>query len=654
MAQELRDDETVDSLFKMSLEDLMNIKIKVASQKAMTLRESPGIVTVITEEEIINSGAVDLVDVLRLVPGIEMAVDVWGVTGITIRGNLGYIGRVLLMIDGLEVNELLYSCSLLGNHYPVTNIKRIEIIRGPGSSIYGGFAELGVINVITKLGEDLNGISVSIDYGQMAGSASHRNVTLSAGKKINGFEFAVHGFFGLGNRSDREYTDVYGNKYDMENQANLDTVSLNTAASYKGFSARFIYDDYKTTTRDWYDEIVAKDYEVTYETLLGELKYDWKITDKLTLTPKYNYMLNIPWSSMDTAVPGDGIFYRYERQVRRNKINLTGSFDANKKINIIAGGEYYRDDARENHKGDKFWNGKSKIDYNNMSGFAQGVVKSDLVNVTCGGRVDKHSEYGTAFSPRLGLTRVKDELHFKLLYSRAFRAPAVEEINFNFYLNPNNTKPTIKPEKAEVIEFETGYILADDISIVANVYYIKVDDTIVYFDSPNVDGYDNRGVSGSKGFEVEYRLMKNWGYTILNYSYYNAKDINDVTYYAVGNKERQLLGTSPHKITFNGSYNIYKGLSGNPSIIYLGKRYAYTRYNTATDNMVLSEQDPVILCNLYFNYKNLFIEGLNFGIGVYNILDNEYDFIEPYNGWHAPLPGHSRRLIARVSYNTKF
>ncbi len=301
-----------------------------------------------------------------------------------------------------------------------------------------------------------------------------------------------------------------------------------------------------------------------------------------------------------------------------------------------------------------YWNGKSEIDYNNMSGFAQGILKSDWATLTLGGRVDKHSEYGAAFSPRIGLTKVLDELHFKLLYSHAFRAPSVNQIHWSYVFDPSKGEPLITPETAQVIEFETGYKFARDMSLVANVYYIKVKDTIVYSYTDNTEGYDNIETTGSKGIEVEYRLMKNWGHATINYSYYNAKDINEVAYYAPGDNDKELLGTSPHKVTLNANINIYKGLTGNASVIYLGKRYAYTHYDAALDTMALSQQDQVILCNLYFNYNNLFIEGLTFGIGVYNVLDEEYDFIQPYNGWHPPLPDHSRRFIARLSYNAKF
>ncbi|MCP4181150.1 MAG: TonB-dependent receptor, partial [bacterium] len=549
-------------VFDLTLEELMDYEIKIASgEKALTARESPGIISIVTNEEIEKSGASDLIDVLRLVPGIEFAVDQWGATGLTIRGNMGYMGRVLLMIDGQETNELLYACTFLGNHYPVSNIEKIEIIRGPGSSIYGGFAELGVINVITKSGKELNGISASVDYGQMMGDASHSNATISIGKEHKDFEFAIHGFYGLGNRSDREFTDIYGYTYDMANQAKLNTISLNSMVSYKGISARFIYDDYTITSRDWYGEMAAKDYSNENINFFGELKYNWELSDKITITSKYNFKHNTPWRSIDEPI--DDVFEPLDKSIMRNTINIAGIYNANDNINIVAGGEYYIDNAKRNIEGDVFWNGSPEISYSLFSGFIQGIINTKFINITLGGRIDKHSESGIAFSPRICLTKVYDKFHIKLLYSHAFRSPVIDEIDYS-YLDPVNNEPITKPEKAKIFELETGVKLSKDISLIGNYYYIYVDNTLVYTYTDDDEGYTNEGTCGSTGFELEFRMRKKWGYATLNYSYYNTKNINNIAYYAAGDEESVLLATSPHKISFNSSFNIYKGLSVNP------------------------------------------------------------------------------------------
>jgi outer membrane receptor for ferrienterochelin and colicin len=140
----------VSELDTLSLQYLMNIKLTVASAKELTPRESPGIVSYITAEDIRKVGARDLMDVLKFVPGFEFGTDVEGVVGLGIRGNWAHEGKVVLLIDGIEMNETLYSTLQFGNHYPIENVERIEIIRGPGSAMYGGFAAYAVINIISR------------------------------------------------------------------------------------------------------------------------------------------------------------------------------------------------------------------------------------------------------------------------------------------------------------------------------------------------------------------------------------------------------------------------------------------------------------------------------------------------------------------------
>ena len=646
-----------DNLFDMSLEDLMNLEVTVASKTAMTQRESPAIVSVVTQTEIENSGARDLVDVLRLIPGIEFGVDVQGQVGLTMRGNWGHEGKVLLMIDGQEINELAYSTVVYGNHYPVDNIKRIEIIRGPGSSIYGGFAELGVINIITESGKDLNGIKAVANYAHTGDSGSP-NIGLSIGKKTDDLEFSLSGFYRDGNRSDRDYTDMYGDTYSMTDNSNISALNINTGIKYKNLSVRFIYDDYKTDSRDLYDENLDHPYNVDFASMLGEIKYDWKINNKLTLTPKFNYIQSNPWLSSDDAIGehDDDLYSKYDRTVTRLRPNLTASYDLNEKTNILAGVEYTQESGVINpNDGNTYYDGSTKLSFGNLAAFGQGIIKSNIANIVLGLRYENHSEFGSAVAPRIGLTKAFDKFHTKLLYSMAFRSPGIENINNNAFLNPD-LKPNIKPEVTQVIELEVGYNLTENMLISANIYHIKLDKTIVYFIDENTgdEGYANVDVSGTKGLDLEYKIKQQWGYANLTYSYYSAKGINKVPDYSVPTNEKALLGTPQHKITLNSSFNVYKGLSINPSLAHLGKRYAYTTYDDVEDDVVLNEMNPLTMLNIFINYRNILVDGLNIGVGAYNILNADYDFIQPYNGWHAPYPGKGTEFIFKLSYNLNF
>ena len=162
------DEEQLQELREMSLEEVLKSEITVASLTPVSMRESPGIVTLITRDDIINAGTRDLIDVLTLlVPGFSFQQSQYGPIGLGVRGNWAFDGKALMMIDGVECNDEAFSAILFGNHFLVENIDRIEIIRGPGSVIYGANAALGVINIITRGYKQFKGAYSAVNYSQM-------------------------------------------------------------------------------------------------------------------------------------------------------------------------------------------------------------------------------------------------------------------------------------------------------------------------------------------------------------------------------------------------------------------------------------------------------------------------------------------------------
>src|SRR5438876_155135 len=112
------------------------------------------------------------------------------------RGNWAHEGKVLLLLDGQEMNENLFGTTQFGNHFSIDQIQKVEIIRGPGSAIYGGYAEYGVINIITRTGEEINGVTVSANYGEMQKDYARRSINISGGKKIGDLNFSISGYLG--------------------------------------------------------------------------------------------------------------------------------------------------------------------------------------------------------------------------------------------------------------------------------------------------------------------------------------------------------------------------------------------------------------------------------------------------------------------------
>jgi outer membrane cobalamin receptor len=625
------------------LEELINQLILAASKRPLTARESPGIVTLITDEEIRNSGARDLIDILRLVPGMDFGVDVEGVVGIGTRGLWGHEGKILVLIDGQEMNELLFGTTPFGNHFPVDQIKKIEVVRGPGSAIYGGFAEYGVINIITKSASDLPGISLTGTAGQMAHAMGRRNFNLSAGRSKKDFQFTLGAFLGSANRSDQKYTDLYGNSYNMADSSSLNSTLLNIGAAYKNLSIRWIMDLYQTTVRDGYDSVKISPYPIDFGSHFAEIKYSARLgkEKKLTITPKFNIKTQTPWETVWNA---DSVSGDYSKSVQRYTGNITASYNLTRKINFVAGAEAYMDKAQDNTTDSSvFSNGKKEVEYSNQAYFLQGLVKTRIVNFIAGARYDIHSNYGSAFVPRIGFTKKFKKFHFKALYSNAFRAPSIENINLA-------DSSGIKPELTKVLEFEAGYQLTRKSLLTANFFDITTKDPIVYFvgDSLHLDNYRNFGGGGSQGIEVEYRWRDKWGYVIANYSFYSVVNKEKIDDYKVDGNKSMLLAFPAHKANLSASVKVGKYFSVSPTISYIGERWGYSQNDSVQEKF-----KPVVLANLFVNAGNFGVKGLTIGIGCYDILDVKYKFIQPYNGGHAPLPGASREFLVKVTYESK-
>src|SRR6266404_3453351 len=161
--------ETGGTIKRLSLEQLGNVEVTTASKEPEQVWRTPAAIYVITQEDIRCSGATSIPEILRLAPGVEVAridSDHWAVG---IRGFGGQFSKSLLvLIDGRSVYSPLFS----GVYWQVQDtlledIERIEVIRGPGGTIWGANAVNGVINIITKNATDTHGGLVSTTSGNL-------------------------------------------------------------------------------------------------------------------------------------------------------------------------------------------------------------------------------------------------------------------------------------------------------------------------------------------------------------------------------------------------------------------------------------------------------------------------------------------------------
>ncbi|MFN8671295.1 MAG: TonB-dependent receptor [Candidatus Sericytochromatia bacterium] len=645
-----------------------NSTVSIASKSDLEIKKAPAVVTLITEEEIKNSGARTIQEILEKVPGIIFNLDVQGGVGIGIRGLWGHEGKVLVLLDGQQLNDTLWSTMVFGNHITTNQIKRIEVLRGSGSSIYGGYAELGVINIITKKAEDLKGISAKVNvggtYNNPINSYTKRNLELSFGNKFGDLGVTLHSAIGMGNTSDKIFTDFYGNSLTMLGNQNENPMYLNLNLKYNDLSATFISDMYKRTYVDTYAYTINKEngaIPINNDAYLAELKYDLKIGNFLTVTPKLNYARYYPWFSADSKVKEinknpkyEGIYFN--RISERYSADLTANYDLNNNFNLLGGVNYYYDLGKAFDKENDSFGGDKKLEsvnYNTLAAFAQGMYKNDFMTFTLGSRYENNNAYGSSFTPNASLTGFIGGFHTKLLYSKAFRNPNI--MNLDEFANTYSKNKNIKPENATTMEVEAGYDITKDLGVSLNLFDITIQDPIIFFyDDKTKESYDNFQKTGTRGIEAEikYSNRKNISAN-LSYSLYNQND-NKVDVYSVVNNSQALIGLPTHKVNLDTSFNLTDNLSINPSLMFLGTRFGYGSFSKdefGEEVVVTKEFAPVFLLNLNLLYKDLFTKGLNLSLTGYNLLNQRDFYIQPYNGNHAALERNSTEISLNLQYD---
>lgn len=176
----------IDHYFDMSMEELMSVEISIATGTPQLQQFAPSVTSLVTAADIKEKGATTLQEALEGVPGLHVGLSEVRLAPIySIRGiHTTFNPQVLFMINGIPFSLELYGSLGSLPVVPVMSIARIEVIRGPGSAVYGADAYAGVINVITKGFDDIQGTEVGMRSGSFG---THNSWVLSSGTigKVN-------------------------------------------------------------------------------------------------------------------------------------------------------------------------------------------------------------------------------------------------------------------------------------------------------------------------------------------------------------------------------------------------------------------------------------------------------------------------------------
>ncbi len=490
------------NLQQLSMEELLNVKLTVASRTETTLLDAPAIVSVYTSEDMRRMGARDLRDVLRHVPGFEIGV----------RGQLGYpeIGvrgvmtdnteKVRILIDGVAVNENLEgSGTIVFGDLTLDNVQQIEIIRGPGSALYGTNAFVAVVSIITK---DASGSGASSTLSAHGGSFNTREGSLLSG--WSGPTLRVSGFLhylstdGPRSKVDQDALQLFSippyfsnlnsgislagtpEGYTREARRKL-TAQLK--ATYQGltFNGLFINTHKEPFFGPYF--AITKHSDGHPEQAQGSLSYLAHVGDTWVIEPRIymlQYRADNRWNSAPDGYRDPGATYtqgRYDinratQSTKGAEVKTTWDAPGSQKIILGAGYEeqrVYRLADFTNLPGtslDGLIRTPPILQQTPVRSIATGYLQdqwSPLASfgLTAGLRWDRYNDAGTSLTPRLALiARPESNLTFKVMYGEAFRAPTFVESYLafsNFVFGRENNKP----ETIQTLEGEGAYRFGD-------------------------------------------------------------------------------------------------------------------------------------------------------------------------------------------------
>ncbi|MFC1852194.1 TonB-dependent receptor plug domain-containing protein [candidate division CSSED10-310 bacterium] len=253
-------DQELDNLLNLNIEELMKVTVTTASRKPQKLHDVPATVRIITAQQIRERGYLTLEEVFSDLPGMQFRNILGFNSYVFMRGLPNQNNLILVMVDGVLINELNSGGFYGGGQFNLSNVRLIEIVYGPASALYGTNAISGIINIITNVpGNDLGG-HISI----LAGSFNTANYDFrynyfNADKKLG---FNLSGMFKQTEKADLKNHEGDDNWTDsMENFE--DDLSFDAKVNYKNFTAGIIFQD-KQASRTTNYKTVGSDYQVTH------------------------------------------------------------------------------------------------------------------------------------------------------------------------------------------------------------------------------------------------------------------------------------------------------------------------------------------------------------------------------------------------------
>lgn len=530
-----------NDVFNLSLEDLLNVQVVTATQRSQKLSEAPATVISYSAEQIESYGWRDLKDIFRTVTGVDVSYDVQGEVKslVTFRGIEGN-QKILVLQDGLRQNPIAGERFVFGHNIPLHIYKRVEIVFGPASAMYGADAYAGVVNLITKDGGDVNGLTGSLGY--VSTNAGIANLTFGhaigndadvilSSRVYYGTDFLYHKFY----KDSLDYMPVNAYQGELGKLQNVYPIKNWNLLAKVRYGKLIIGFDWQHELESNAPSCIPTNYAYVKNNVWGQdirhLYFNYQAVKTETLDLSSNltfgdYTIN-PISNFFIALDTDndgllddgsaGYKYGYSGYFEGN---IKADWTVSPKFNLIVGCTYNRVVSfpktknldEPYHLDDVFGDDLSDfvdpqgytfgliglVDsvfgeryFHNVAGYLQAEYKpSEKIIVTLGSRYDYNSIYKSTFNPRFGFVyKVADNFTLKALLGSAFIAPS------NYYRWENWANPyamhipnmDIKPEKIQTYELSGFYYPIKSLSFRVSAYRNNMSDIIRPIKAPAQD-----------------------------------------------------------------------------------------------------------------------------------------------------------------------
>jgi len=499
-------DSNIDKLFSMDLEQLMEVTIETASKVPQKTVDAAAVIQVINQQDIQSFGANSLYEVLGRATSLAMCgTFFFPQNTASMRGgsSTGADHHVLLLLNGRPMRDSFTGGENFAFYtaFPIQLIKQIEIIRGPGSVLYGSNAFTGVINIITQEpGEAESQVTLSkgsfnTTKVESTFSVDHEDLKLSAGfhwLKEDGWDFAAIDNNGVAGSFD----------------AGEKNISLVATGDYKAISFDASYfrskQNFWGTTSTWSSELTppSSNLEIQSTRLMLDVGYQFVFDDNRFLEA------NISHNTQEFT------HINYDSESKNTLIELTHHWKTSDRLNWLMGGSVWHQDVAS-YDGARVAPVPA-FSQNWLSVYSQAEFQqTESLKWIFGAQVNKVPDVKASTVPRLGaIYQTTNHSGFKLNYGEAFRAAYGVETHFDLVIccredgsNRGGLRgnPTLKPETIATLDVQY-YHYDDQYQFNLTVFKSKQEDLIERERAAdNVIDFLNRGELNVEGVELEYK-----------------------------------------------------------------------------------------------------------------------------------------------------